>query len=126
IELEYAITLARLRVEANTVAQARASTALHADTQTTLFRGHTFFRHRRTNSGDGLLAHLNALCRGGLRRLSSNRGHNPISLRRRFRASTQPASSSSRRSRRVLRLPQAPNSESSPEAARAPSRSRYS
>ena len=57
-ELEDAVALARLRVEADVVAQARASAALHAQAQSALLGRNAFLDHGRADLGQRLLRDL--------------------------------------------------------------------
>src|SRR5208283_956342 len=63
--LKHAIAFTRLRVEPYVVAQARASTALHAQAKAALLRRNVLFHHGRTNLLERVVRHLNALGRSG-------------------------------------------------------------
>src|SRR6267143_1524613 len=69
-ELKHAIPLARLRIKPYVVTQARASAALHAQAKPTLLWRNVFFHHRRADSLERVVGHLDALGRslrhGGL------------------------------------------------------------
>jgi len=61
VELEDAIPLAGLRVEANVVAQARTPASLYAEAQAALLGRDAFLGHCAPDFGDGFVGHLNAL-----------------------------------------------------------------
>src|SRR5215470_1150887 len=61
VKVKDAIALPRLRIEADVVAQARTTAALHTQAQTAFGRRNAFLRHRAANFGDRLLRHLDAL-----------------------------------------------------------------
>src|SRR5208283_4253476 len=60
-ELKNAIAFARLRVEADVVAQPRTATTLHTQAQPALGRGNIFLRHRRPDASYRLLRQLDTL-----------------------------------------------------------------
>src|SRR5258708_2665678 len=62
-ELKHTIALARLRIEPYVVTQARASATLHAQTKPTLLRRNVLFHHRRADSLERVVGHLDALGR---------------------------------------------------------------
>ena len=62
-ELKYPVTLARLRIKTNVVAQARATAALHSDTQSTLGGRNALLDHRRFDSCDRLFGDRDPLRR---------------------------------------------------------------
>src|ERR1700685_3931269 len=57
----HTIPFARLRVETNVIGEARAATALDAQTEPPLFRGDSFFGHGYANPLQGALRYLDAL-----------------------------------------------------------------
>ena len=69
VELEDAVALARLRVEADVVAQPRTSAALHTQAQSALLGRDAFLGHRAANLGDGLFGHHDAFGGRGLCRV---------------------------------------------------------
>ena len=62
-ELEDAVTIAGLRIEADVVAQARTSSALYAQAQAALLRRHAFLGHGDAHLGQGFLGHEDAFGR---------------------------------------------------------------
>src|SRR5262249_31921313 len=67
IELKDSVTFARLSVETNVVAQARATAALHAKAQAALLGRNAFLGHGAAHLREGLVRHDNAFCRCCLR-----------------------------------------------------------
>ncbi len=69
-ELEYPVALARLRVEADVVAQSGASSALHSQPQSALLGRDALLDDGRANPGQSLIGYLDALRGRGLRSCS--------------------------------------------------------
>lgn len=74
-KLKNAVALARLRIEANVIAQARAAATLHAQTQSALLGRNTLLGHSRTNLRDRLFCDRDSSCRGLRGGLFSCGGH---------------------------------------------------
>src|SRR5580693_5803627 len=69
-ELEDAIAFARLRIEADVVAQAGTAATLHAQAQPALLGRDAFLGHRAAHFDQGLLSNLNAFGGRGLQNRS--------------------------------------------------------